>query len=485
MPENKLSPRTRLRHTKIVATLGPACWDDDGIKTLIRAGVDVFRINMAHGNRAEHEIRLEAIRKVAGETAREIGILADLAGPKIRLGTLPDGKIECAAGSLIRFVRGDESPDPERLVTTYAPLIDELETGRKVMLADGTVILEVEKIEEDAAVCRVTQAGLVRSGQGVNLPGLKLSVPTLGRQDRENAVWAARNDIDFLGLSFVRSAADVEELKTLIETEGANTHVIAKIEKPEALDDIDAIVKTADGIMIARGDLGVEIDIAKVPVVQKQIITMCRRFHKPVIVATQMLDSMQHSRVPTRAEATDVANAILDGADACMLSGETAIGEYPCETVEMMGRIAMATEEGYKTPPGGVPTRTDTEAAGVPEITRGVVRAAGELAESIDARVVVVASESGATARTVSNSRFMVPTIGISESRATLRKMCLYWGVQPLDGCPTDHPSKILDFVVTHAREAGYLDSGDRVVMIAGTGLRVSQHNLIVVHELD
>ena len=483
MPENRLSPRTRLRHTKIVATLGPACWDKDGIQALIRAGVNVFRINMAHGNRAEHEIRLEAIRKAAKESAREIAILADLAGPKIRLGTLPDGKIECVAGSLIRFVRGDESSDPERLVTTHTPLIDELETGRKVMLADGTVILEVEKIEEDAALCRVIQPGMIRSGQGVNLPGLKLSAPALGKDDRENAVWAARNDIDYLGLSFVRSADDVEELKTLIETEGAITHVIAKIEKPEALDDLDAIVKTADGIMIARGDLGVEIDIAKVPVVQKQIIAMCRRFHKPVIVATQMLDSMQHSRVPTRAEATDVANAIFDGADACMLSGETAIGRYPCEAVEMMGRIAMATEEGYKTPPGDVTTGTET--AGVPEITRGVVRAAGELAESIDARVIAVASMSGATARTVSNSRFMVPTIGVSESRATLRKMCLYWGVQPLDGCPTDHPSKILDFVVTHAREAGYLNSGDRVVMIAGTGLRVSQHNLIVVHELD
>ncbi len=349
MPENKLSPSARLRHTKIIATVGPACGDGDGIKELILAGVNVFRINMAHGNRAEHEDHLAMIRKAADESARQIAILVDLAGPKIRLGAVPGGKIECAADAIIRFVRGEESSDPAKLVTTYAPLIDELEVGRLVMLADGTVVLEVESLEKDSAVCRVIQSGIVRSGQGVNLPGLKLSVPTLGSQDREHALWAAQNDIDYIGLSFVRSAGDVAELKTLIETEGANTHAIAKIEKPEALDDLDAIVKTADGIMIARGDLGVEIDIARVPVVQKQIISMCRRFHKPVIVATQMLDSMQHSRVPTRAEATDVANAILDGADACMLSGETAIGAYPRMTVEMMARIAMATEETYKT----------------------------------------------------------------------------------------------------------------------------------------
>ncbi|MCX7670983.1 MAG: pyruvate kinase, partial [Anaerolineae bacterium] len=330
------SMERRPSHTKIVATVGPACEGVEKLGELIAAGVDVFRINTAHGSRQDHERLLGQIREAGRRAAMPVAVLADLAGPKIRLGELPGGSHALAVGDRVRFVRGTTSPASGEWTTTYAPLTDELRAGDRVVLADGMAALIVEQVDPRGAVCRVVQSGVVRSRQGVNLPGAKLSVPAMNDQDRDNAAWAASQGVDFVGLSFVRTAADVEELRTLLGQHGAETQIIAKIEKPEAVENFDSLIAAADGIMVARGDLGVEIDIALVPMIQKRIIRACRRARKPVIVATQMLDSMQHSRLPTRAEATDVANAILDGADACMLSGETAIGEYPREAVEMM-----------------------------------------------------------------------------------------------------------------------------------------------------
>jgi len=351
------------------------------------------------------------------------------------------------------------------------------------MLADGTVALAVEQVDEHSATCRVVQPGVVRSRQGVNLPGVKLSVPTLGESDRDNAVWAARTGADYVSLSFVRTADEIRQLKALLEKEGSGAHVVAKIEKPEAVENLDEIVEATDAVMVARGDLGVEIDIAEVPVVQKRIIAACHRHRKPVIVATQMLDSMQHSRLPTRAEATDVANAILDGADACMLSGETAIGEYPRETVEMMHRIALATESL----PRAAPARPEPEphAEGANEITEATTFAAGQLAEQLGARTMIVASGSGQTALIVSKHRRSVPVVGVSDSEATLRKMCLYWGVIPVAGAPVDDGRKLLEYVVERGRAAGHFASGDRVVLVYGTGIRTSRHNMVVVHLVD
>ena len=362
MPDRPLPP-PRNSQTKIVATVGPACDGEDKLAELIAAGVDVFRLNMAHADHRQQDVRLAMIRAAAARASRTVGVLVDLAGPKMRLGALPGDRLLCRTGERVRFVRGEaaETAAPASggdvpstavtpdLTTTYAPLIDELQPGNRVMLADGIVGLVVEAVEKDAAVCRVVQSGLIRSRQGVNLPGVKLSVPALNDIDRENAAWAAKSGIDFVGLSFVRRAEDICELKELLAAAATGDgnvgpHVIAKIEKPEALENLAAIVAAADGVMVARGDLGVEIDIAEVAVAQKQIIAECRRQGKPVIIATQMLDSMQHSRLPTRAEVADVSNAILDGADACMLSGETAVGDYPQETVEMMHRIALAAE---------------------------------------------------------------------------------------------------------------------------------------------
>ncbi|OHB70629.1 MAG: pyruvate kinase [Planctomycetes bacterium RBG_13_63_9] len=491
--------RPRSSQTKIVATLGPASSEEGQLADLLSAGVDVFRINTAHGDRSEHQGRLDAVRRVAAEAGRPVAVLVDLAGPKIRLGELPDGQLMCDAGDRLRFVRlptsrsetkpseraradgGDE--DLRELTTTYEPLVDELAVGDRVMLADGTVSFVVEEVGDGYAECRVVQPGLLRSRQGVNLPGVKLSAAALGPKDRENALWAAEQDIDFVGLSFVRTAEEVRQLKSLLLSHNAQTQVVAKIEKPEALDHLQEIVEAADAVMVARGDLGVEIDIARVAVVQKEIIAACRRWRKPVIIATQMLDSMQHSRLPTRAEVTDVANAILDGADACMLSGETAIGNYPLQAVEMMHRIALATEplcRSYAPPSSEDPTVENAN-----QITEATVYAAGALAEQLEAAMMVVASASGATALSVAKNRNSVPTVGISDSQSTLRRMCLYWGVHPLAGAPTGDHHALLRYVTEWGRNVGLLDPRDRVVLVAGTGLAVTAHNMIVVHELE
>jgi pyruvate kinase len=475
----------RPSQTKIVATVGPASDTDEKLAELIEAGVDVFRVNTAHGERAEHQRRVDAIRRVSRQLDRPVGILVDLPGPKMRLGEIPGGSIECLPGMTMSIIRGREPTEPSELTTTYEPLIDELQAGDRVLLADGTISLLVERVGGDAAVCRVVQGGVLRSRQGVNLPGIKLSAPSLGDEDQQKAIWAVGAGADFIGLSFVRSAVDIRQLQALIETHAGSDHenrpqVIAKIEKPEAVADLESIVAATDGVMVARGDLGVEIDIACLPMVQKRIVNLCRAARKPVIIATQMLDSMQNARIPTRAEATDVANAILDGADACMLSGETAIGKYPLESVEMMHRIALATEEALRDmPPLPEPPPFD----GNPTLA-AVTGAAGYLAEELEAKVLVVASASGQSALHLAKHRINVPTIGASHNDATLQRMCLYWGVIPLLHAPTDEPRRLLEYIIDRGRAEGWLVTGDQMVLVFGTGATASGHNGIVVHRV-
>jgi pyruvate kinase len=488
--------------TKIVATIGPACRAEDQLRGLIDAGVDVFRLNMAHGSIEEHQETLDRVRRVADAAGRAIGVLVDLAGPKIRLGELPGGAVECVEGERVRFVRGSESGADGGFTVTYDRLIDELSVGDSVMLADGTISLVVEERSHDQAICRVVQGGLVRSRQGVNLPGVKLSVAAMSAADWRHAEWAASAGADFVSLSFVRSAVEVKLLKELLRTRGSKARVVAKIEKREALEGLDSIVEAADVVMVARGDLGVEIDVASMPMMQKQIIRTCQRFQKPVIVATQMLDSMQHSRRPTRAETTDVANAILDGADACMLSGETAIGEHPRLAVEMMRRIASATEKQYledrwqylegkfgRTASGAAvaavefPPPPEVLVEGLHPITQAVVDGAGRIAAELDARLVVVASRSGVTAIARSKRRGAVPTVGISDDPATLRQMALYWGVTPLAAASSD-VNQMLDHVTAWGLETGRLRRGDRILLVAGIGFGTGGHNMALVHEV-
>jgi pyruvate kinase len=488
-----------LVRTKIVATLGPASSSEQAIGGLIQAGVDVFRLNMAHGSVAEHQTTLDRVRRMSDELVRPVGVLVDLAGPKIRLGELPAAGVDCVEGEKIRFVRGSGESTADTFTTTYAALVDELRPGDPVMLADGTVALIVEERQSDAVVCRVVQGGNVRSRQGVNLPGVKLSVAAMTPADWEHAEWAASAGADFVSLSFVRSPVEVRLLKELLRTRGSSARVVAKIEKREAVETMEAIVEAADVVMVARGDLGVEIDVATMPMVQKRIIRVCQQLQKPVIVATQMLDSMQHSRRPTRAEATDVANAILDGADACMLSGETAIGDHPRLVVEMMRRIAQATESQYladrrlsleerhRAPwlAAAVDAATpEVSPEGLHPITQAVVDGAGRIAADIGARLVVVASRTGVTAIARSKRRGAVPTVGVSDNAATLRQMALYWGVTPLAGTVSTDIDALFGHVTAWGLAAGRLSKGDRIVFVAGVGFGTGGHNMALVKEV-
>jgi len=474
-------PRDHQVRTKTVATVGPACEASEMLEQLARSGVDVFRINMAHGGRAFHETMVGRIRAVGERIGRPIAILIDLAGPKIRLGELGEGPRLCAVGREFSFTAGERSSDATELVTTFTSLIDDLAVGNLVVFADGAVAMEVIAKAGGRVALRVVSGGEVRSRQGINVPNAKLSVAAGAAEDEENVTWACSREIDFVGLSFVRESADVLALRDRLRAGGSNAMIIAKIEKRESLVALDEIVAAADAVMVARGDLGVEIDIAETPAAQKRIIAACRRHLKPVIVATQMLDSMQSSIRPTRAEVTDVANAILDGADACMLSGETAIGKYPLETVGMMNRIMAAAEQMLRdTAPEPPPVAA---LAGVHPITAAVTYGAGRIASQLSASLVVVATRSGNTARVKSKQRDFIPTVGVSDSEAVLRRMCLFWGIIPLRGAPINHGPQLRAFIEAWGIAEGVLRSGDRTVFVTGTDLVPTAHNLVAVHE--
>lgn len=476
--------------TKIVATVGPACGNEAMLRALIDAGVDVFRINTAHGTRAEHQASLDSIRSLGEAVHRPIAVLVDLAGPKIRLGTLFHDPTDCGLDQEFRFVRGDVSTAANELICTYPKLVDELHVGDRVMLADGTVSMHVTAIEPDAAVCRVTGAGMLRSRQGVNLPGVALTVPAMTNDDLDNARWAAQAGADFISLSFVRSPAEVIQLKQMVQSFGSSAMVVAKIEKAEAMSCLKDIVLAADAVMVARGDLGVEIDLAETPMAQKRIVSTCQQFAKPVIVATQMLDSMQHSPRPTRAEVSDVANAILDGADACMLSGETAIGDFPRETVEMMSCVMQATEATMASPENLLQRTPSTRVpipalSGVHPITAATVHGALEIAAQLHAALIVITSHSGATARVQAKYRQLTPVVGISDSAETLRRMSLFWGITPLPGAPAAGGPELREFIEAWGKKQKRLATGDRVVYLMGSAVVKSAHNVVVVQEVD
>ncbi len=482
--------RIRTARTKIVATVGPACREPAQLAALAKSGAKVFRLNMAHAGPEEQQVHLDRIRQVSEEINEPLAILVDLAGPKFRLRELPDDHIFCHRDETFFFVKNQPN-NPNELITSYEPLIDELSVGDQVMLADGTVSMVVEELLPDRARMRVMQQGMIRSRQGINLPGVRLSAPAISVEDHQHAIWAAKSGADFVSLSFVRSPDEVRTLKDILKSSGSHGRVIAKIEKREALERLEEIVIEADGIMVARGDLGVEIDVAEMPIAQKEIIRMCQAYHKPVIIATQMLDSMHESLRPTRAEVTDVANAILDGADACMLSGETAIGKHPRKVVEMMNRIALATETSMIGQPLRAPSKKKVD--GLHEVTSAVVRGAGTMAHSLQAKLVVVASHSGRTALALSQLRNFVPTIGVSTKETTLRQMCLYWGVTPLRNAPAENVDQLVRQIEEWACHVGLAVDGDRIVVVGGSHLTVAQeskkgnvaHDLVMVHEVS
>ena len=473
--------------TKIISTVGPASETLETLTELVLSGTDVFRLNFAHGTHEWLSRIVQTIRKISRDLDRPIGILGDLAGPKIRLEELPGGVIHCRTGDRFEFVRAPDPARPQALVCTYARLVDELEVDDRILLADGTVSMRVvqKQAAEGRVACEVEQSGDIRSRQGLNLPGVALSTPSLTDKDRDDLQWALANGIDFIGLSFVRSADDIVLLrKAIAELQPPfSPQIVAKIEKMEAVSQLEQILDVTDAVMVARGDLGVEVDLALVPIFQKRIIRLCNQHRIPVITATQMLDSMTHNKRPTRAEAADVANAVLDGTDAIMLSGETAAGDYPAEAVATMSRIAHEAERILHPHRQNDPhTQPRSRALAVTEaVTLGAARAADHLA----ADLVVVATRSGKTAMAVSRQRSHTPILGISDSPETTRRICLYWGVTPL---LTDKvnapPQELLKFVVDWCRRQNILRSGSKLVLVASSNWSAEGHDLMLVHAI-
>ncbi len=483
--------------TKIVATVGPVSESLDRLTELVAAGVDIFRLNMAHGKPDWREMVLARIRQVSSQLDSPVAVLADLSGPKIRLGPIPTGSLQCESGQILRFVSTSGAGGDDRdLTSTYPSLVQELKAGDSILLADGTVSMRVQEKSADAAVCRVEQAGEIRTGCGINLPGVELQVAALTDKDRADLAWAIEHQIDYIGLSFVRSAADVRELHEELSRAKSDARIVAKIEKPQAVAALDEIIDASDAVMVARGDLGVEIDVAQIATVQKQIIDRCHQARVPVITATQMLESMRTSRLPTRAEATDVANAILDGSDAVMLSAETAMGQYPVEAVSMMSRIAREAEQilephfAREKGDGSLfPDRAEGNfAKKTPDpffVAESLVEATSRIAHQVQAKLIIVATRTGNTALLLSKQRSKTPIVGISDSDRTVRRMCLFWGVSPLAAPHFPDYSRLLDHVVQWAKAKQLIASGDRVVLIASTHWTPAGHNMIVVHEVS
>jgi pyruvate kinase len=471
---------SELPRTKLVATVGPACREPAMLRKLIANGVDVFRLNMAHAEIEVHQQTVEAVRAAADAEGRPVGILVDLAGPKIRLGQLHTDPLTLELDQEISFVRGSTADRADELSCAYESLIDEVHVGNDIVLADGIARLRVVEIHPDRAVCKVTEAGTIRSRQGVNLPDTHLSVPAFGEQDRRNAAWASRAGVDFVSLSFVRRASEILDLKSVLEAAGSRAIVIAKIEKREALDELDSIIAAADGVMVARGDLGVEIDIEKTPVAQKRIIRACTKLGKPVIVATQMLESMHHSKQPTRAEVSDVANAILDGADACMLSGETAIGDYPVDSVRMMKRIMKETEELFRNRPSRVmnyESRTEWS------IHDAVLLGAAQIAQRTRAKLVAMITSEPFSALVKSKQRDYVPTLVFTDKPQVAQQMTLFWGIVPLVVREIPPFDQLVAFINQQAVEKAGLAKDDCVVMILDNSILPGVHDTVVVSQ--
>jgi pyruvate kinase len=453
------------RRTKIVATLGPASDSRERLRALIEAGVDAVRFNLSHGSHTDHSERAWLVREIGSEVGRPIALMADLQGPKLRIGELPEPVVLHTGENVT--VAAEEAASDGELPIAPAVIGDVLKPGHDVLIDDGLVRLRVDEVEGGRASCAVVVGGLVSSHKGVNLPGVPVPIPSLTRKDLADIEWAVETGVDFVALSFVRSPADVRDLKALLEQAGSHAHVIAKIEKAEAIDVLDDILGETDAVMVARGDLGVEIGPALVPLLQKRIIHKALERGKPVITATQMLETMVHSPEPTRAEASDVANAILDGTSAVMLSGETAVGEYPVEAVAYMDRIARAVEPSldYR---HELPEATDN-----PTIGQAMSNAACDLAEALQAKAILVPTFTGRTANAVARLRPRRPIVALTHVDWAMRQLALEWGVTPVLITETGDVEDLWRHAVEAARQAGIVEDGDRVVITAGTAVNI------------
>ncbi|MFG3306070.1 pyruvate kinase [Streptomyces wuyuanensis] len=470
-----------MRRAKIVCTLGPSTDSYEQIKALVDAGMDVARFNLSHGTYADHEERYHHVRKASDETGRSVGVLADLQGPKIRLGRFRQGPVLLERGDEFTITVEPVEGDRDICGTTHAGLASDVTPGERILVDDGRVSLEVTAVDGPRVHTTVVEGGVISDHKGLNLPGVAVSVPALSDKDVDDLRWAIRTGADIIALSFVRTARDIEDVHRIMDEEGRRLPVIAKIEKPQAVDNIDDIVAAFDGIMVARGDLGVEMPLERVPLVQKRAIKLARRNAKPVIVATQMLDSMIDNSRPTRAEASDVANAVIDGTDAVMLSGETSVGKHPVETVRTMSRIVEAAEQEILAK--GLPPLTERNK---PRTQGGsVARAAAEIGDFLGARFLVAFTQSGDTVRRLSRYRSPIPLLAFTPDPATRSQLNLTWGVETFLGPRVESTDAMVAQVDEELLRIGRCERGDTVVITAGSPPGVAgSTNLVRVHHI-
>jgi pyruvate kinase len=471
-----------MRRTKIVATIGPASSDPATLERLVRAGADVLRLNFSHGDHDQHRAVIVAARAIAARLDQPIALLQDLSGPKIRVGTVRDGEIELRAGARLEITTDSSLVStPELLSTTYAALPRDVSPGDLVLLDDGRLVLQVLASAGERVLCEVRDGGRLRSHKGMNLPGVALSTPALTEKDRADLAFGVESGVDYVALSFVRRARDVEDARALLHELGSDLPLVAKIEKPQALQNLPAILDAADGVMVARGDLGVELGTEDVPLAQKRIIAAANRAGKVVITATQMLESMVENPRPTRAEASDVANAILDGTDAVMLSEESAVGRYPVQAVETMARIADFTERH-----GLAEIRTRAEGAGGggpgTRVTRSLARVATSAAEELGCELIVAFTESGVTARLVAGHRPSVPVVAVTHDQKVYRRLALWWGVLPILSPAIENTDALLAAGEEQLKSRGLAAKGDTLLMLSGHSIAAAATNMLRVH---
>jgi pyruvate kinase len=470
--------------TKIVATMGPACGSPDLLFSLFEAGVDVCRLNFSHGALDDHLLMLRNIREAAARWSQPIAVLGDLCGPKIRLGKVTDvnghGGVSIDVGDDLILQRATIVATDHRASATYPHLVDDVQVGHRVLIEDGLLRFVCTEKNYNELRCRCTAGGVLKSSKGINLPNTQVGVPSITDRDWECVDWAIENDLDYLALSFVRTAADLQLLRQHLQNKVADIHLIAKIEKPEAVRDLDAIIDNCDGIMVARGDLGVEMDVAQVPIIQKDLVRRCKLAGKPVIVATQMLQSMIEASSPTRAEVSDVANAIFDGTDAVMLSGETSVGRFPVGTVHTMNHIAEETEK-YLDGLDSVPE--PTLRLRNMQLSTAVAKGVWQIVQDLNAAMVVIWSQTGATARIFSKLRFPIPILALSSDHRALRRMALQYGVIPCEMMPPLGMPALVEQVDQLIQERGFASNGRRIVIVAGSSLGTpGTLNGIVLH---
>jgi pyruvate kinase len=452
---------TVVRRAKIVCTLGPAVATPEGIASLVESGMDVARMNLSHGAYADHERVYEMVRAAADAAGRGVGILVDLQGPKIRLGTFPGGPVVLEPGATFTITTEDVPGDLTICSTTYAGLPGDVSPGDRILVDDGKVTLEAVEVDETRVVTTVIEGGRVSDHKGLNLPGVAVSVPAMSEKDVADLRWALRLGVDLIALSFVRRADDLLDVQRIMDDEGVRLPVLAKIEKPQAVDNLESIIEAFDGIMVARGDLGVELPLEQVPLVQKRAITLARLRAKPVIVATQMLDSMVSMTRPTRAEASDVANAVLDGADALMLSGETSVGAHPDHVVRTMATIIEHVEGEALDRLPAIEDRNDST-------SRAITRAAVNVASDVGAVAVVAFTETGRSARLVARYRPRMPLMAFTPNPRVRSQLALCWGVETFlvpKATSTDDMVRMVDSALT---EVGRARIGELLVIIAG-----------------